>query len=220
PGRAAGRAGAGAPRRAGDAVARHRADDRPGRRAPAGRRARRPLLHAEPVPRDAHHPDRPQDRAAGVTRRRRREIICWPTMQAERSGRRATRARLTGAAVGWGAAACGALVAIGLALTAPGTSVVPPEDAVTRAAIFREMAASEPATRANAARAFPGDPWSADDDFHNHEQWQARAIAARRRIPIETVLRSIDDGLREHWDQPNAAPLVRTVPPCHPRPIY
>ena len=42
--------------------ARHRADHRAGRRAPSRGRARHPLLHAQPVARDARDPDRAQDR--------------------------------------------------------------------------------------------------------------------------------------------------------------
>jgi hypothetical protein len=107
-----------------------------------------------------------------------------------------------------------------VAVTAPRTATRAPDDPAQRAAIFRDFAARESATRANAARSFPGDPWSADDDFHNHEQWLARDIAAGQHIPIEAVLRAIDDGLREHWAPPGSLPLIGTVPPCHPRPIY
>ena len=59
-GGAAGGAGTLPQRRGGHAVAGDRADHRAGRRAAARRRARDPLLHAEPVPRDAHDPDRAQ----------------------------------------------------------------------------------------------------------------------------------------------------------------
>jgi hypothetical protein len=121
---------------------------------------------------------------------------------------------------GWLAAGLAGLLAAGLALAAPGGGGQGREDQATRAAIFREITASELVTRQNAARAFPGDPWSADDDFHNHEQRQARAIAARHRVPIEVVLGAIDEGLRQHWDHPNHPPPIATVPPCHPRPVY
>jgi hypothetical protein len=120
--------------------------------------------------------------------------------------------------LGWLLAALACLLAVGLALAAPTGKSKGPQDAATRAAIFREIAASELISRENAARAFPGDPWSADDDFHNNEAWQARSIAAHRGVRIETVLRAIDDGLRQHWDQSNAGRLIPTVPPCHPRP--
>ena len=130
------------------------------------------------------------------------------------------RARVNAGAAGWAVAAFGVLLAIALAVTAPSESTAVHDDAAMRAAIFREAAATELAARTDAARAFPGDPWSADDDFHNHEQRLARAIAARRGVPIETVLRALDEGLREHWQHPNPQPLIATVPPCHPRPEY
>jgi hypothetical protein len=79
------------------------------------------------------------------------------------------------------------------------------------------MAAAEPAMRADAARAFPGDPWSADDDFHNQEQRRAREVAGRYQVSLATALRAIDEGLRAHW---NPELVIATVPPCHPRPIY
>ncbi len=121
---------------------------------------------------------------------------------------------------GWFVAGAAALLAVGLALTAPAAAPKGREDAAARAAMFREIAAAEWEIREKAARAFPGDPWSADDDFHNHEQRLARAIAARRGVPIGAVLHAIDEGLREHWAEPNPTPLLATVPPCHPRPIY
>lgn len=121
---------------------------------------------------------------------------------------------------GWVVAGAATLMAVGLAFLAPADAPKGREDAAVRAAMFREIAAAEAETRENAARAFPGDPWSADDDFHNHEQRQAGAIAARRGVPLGSALDAIDEGLREHWDHPNPTPLVATVPPCHPRPIY
>lgn len=121
---------------------------------------------------------------------------------------------------GWLVTAALVLVAVARAATAPGAAPADRSDPALRAAIFREMTADETALRQDAARAFPGDPWSADDDFHNHQQRRARAIAARRGVSVETVLRAVDDGLREHWPQANPEPLRATVPPCHPRPVY
>jgi hypothetical protein len=121
---------------------------------------------------------------------------------------------------GWLVTAALALVAVLRALTAPGAPPPERDSAALQAAIFREMTADETALRTDAARAFPGDPWSADDDFHNHQQRRARAIAARLHVSIGTVLRAVDDGLREHWPHANPAPLIATVPPCHPRPVY
>lgn len=121
---------------------------------------------------------------------------------------------------GWFVAGAVALLAVGLALAAPGGAPAGRPEAATRAAISREIAAAELEARESAARAFPGDPWSADDDFHSHEARQAGAVAAGRGLPIGAALDAIDEGLRAQRDRPNPTPLVATVPPCHPRPIY
>jgi hypothetical protein len=121
---------------------------------------------------------------------------------------------------GWLLAALAASLAVGRALSAASGGSNGSVDAATRRAIFGEIEAGEPQARDEAARAFPGDPWSADDDFHNQEKRQVIAIAARRKVPIEAVLEAIDDGLREHWDEPDRALPIATVPPCHPRPDY
>jgi hypothetical protein len=111
-------------------------------------------------------------------------------------------------------------MAVGLALSAPSHKSKGREDAATREAIFGEIESGEARARAEAERAFPGDPWSADDDFHNHERREVEAVAARQRLSIEAVLGALDDGLREHWDHPGRALLEGKVPPCHPRPEY
>jgi len=121
---------------------------------------------------------------------------------------------------GWLVTAALVLVAVARAVTASGAGPAERDDPAVRAAIFQQMTADEAAVRADAARAFPGDPWSADDDFHNHEQRRARALAARLHVSIGTVLAAVDEGLREHWPHSNPAPLTATVPPCHPRPVY
>ena len=90
-------------------------------------------------------------------------------------------------------------------------------DAATRREMFDAMAAVEPLLRREAERAFPGDPWSADDDFHNHEQRQAWKVAFERGATLADGLRALDEGLRDHA---NSQPLPTTVPPCHPRPDY
>lgn len=110
-------------------------------------------------------------------------------------------------------------VAIGRALTANDPASGWRADEATRRSTFRFFAATEASERAQAARAFPGDPWSADDDFHNHEQGAAWEIAAQRRVGVADVLRAIDEGLRDP-SQTAGRPLIATVPPCHPRPVY
>jgi len=110
--------------------------------------------------------------------------------------------------------------AVGRVLTARNSDKSWRADESTRVAMFREIAATESAVRSDAERAFPGDPWSADDDFHRHEQQLAYEAAARHRATVPDALRAIDEGLREHWSHSNPEPLIATVPPCHPRPLY
>ncbi len=93
-------------------------------------------------------------------------------------------------------------------------------DGATREAIFRAEAATESTARQAAAKAFLGDAWSADDDFHNQEQRQARQLAAANGVGIADALRAIDEGLRDHAAHQDPEPLIATVPPCRPRPIY
>ena len=117
-------------------------------------------------------------------------------------------------------AALAAALALGRALSAPSGRSHGSVDVATRRAILQEIEAGEWQARMAAARDFPGDPWSADDDFHNWELRRVHEIAARWRIPIEAALEAIDDGLREHWEEPDRAAPITTVPPCHPRPDY
>jgi hypothetical protein len=121
---------------------------------------------------------------------------------------------------GWLLTAALVLVAVTRAITAPGAAPPERDDRSLRTAVFRQMTADETALRRDAARAFPGDPWSADDDFHNHQQRRARALAARLQLSIGTVLRAVDEGLHERWPAANPDPLTAAVPPCHPRPEY
>ena len=93
-------------------------------------------------------------------------------------------------------------------------------NAAARRAIFEALAPGEASARTDAAGAFPGDPWSADDDFHNHERRAAQSIAAERGFGVADVLRAIDEGLRDHLPSAPREPLIATVPPCRPRPVY
>jgi hypothetical protein len=93
-------------------------------------------------------------------------------------------------------------------------------DEATRVAMFNAMASSEPTARSEGARAFPGDPWSADDDFHLHEIRKAWEVGLDHRAAVADVLRAVDEGVRDNANQADPAPLLATVPPCHPRPDY
>ena len=72
-------------RRRGGRGAGHRADHRAGRRAAPRRRAGHPLLHAEPVARDARDPDRAQDRAPRLTRSRAAPLRPFPRVRSIRT---------------------------------------------------------------------------------------------------------------------------------------
>jgi hypothetical protein len=83
---------------------------------------------------------------------------------------------------------------------------------------YSEIVGREPTMRREAALKFPGDPWSADDDFHEREQQAVRGFAGHQGVPIGDVLRALDDGMHERW--PASASPIAQVPPCRPRLMY
>jgi hypothetical protein len=85
---------------------------------------------------------------------------------------------------------------------------------------FAQLAAKEPAQRAQAATDFPGDAWSQDDAFHAFARSEAAEYARSHGATLQSTLQAFDTGLREHWPtlDGGAAPRAR-VAPCHPRPI-
>jgi hypothetical protein len=83
---------------------------------------------------------------------------------------------------------------------------------------YAEIVGREPSMRREAAVKFPGDPWSADDDFHEREQQAVRGFAGHQSVPIGDVLRALDDGMHERW--PASASPIAQVPPCRPRLMY
>jgi hypothetical protein len=104
------------------------------------------------------------------------------------------------------------------------TGTVPTEVAPASPAqlpkLFADVAREEPAMRAAAAHAFPGDAWSQDDDFHAREQQRARTLAAERGVRLADVLRAIDDGIRGAWPSAPGVHPNPSVPPCRPRLSY
>lgn len=94
-----------------------------------------------------------------------------------------------------------------------------PLAASERESVVAALVAAEPDLRHAAAEAFPGDRWSADDDFHNHELALVRQLAVTRGVPVAAVWDALDDALRLQVEGGSGAPAMRaTVPPCHPRP--
>jgi len=112
-------------------------------------------------------------------------------------------------------------IAVGRALLArPPEPATAPLDAVQRRDAFRFVASDESAERREAAKTFPTDLWSRDDDFHQREMKRARDWARSHHASLPDVLEAVDQGLREHWPHNNPSPLVTTTPPCRPRAIY
>jgi hypothetical protein len=82
--------------------------------------------------------------------------------------------------------------------------------------IARTLAEAEPGARARARLSFPGDHWSQDDDFHNHERRLASALAARHGVDRAAVLANLDADVRS-----GRVPDRRSgAAPCKPRPFY
>ena len=122
-------------------------------------------------------------------------------------------------ALGWAALGAAVIAALVVAATSPSTAVPFRADERTRRALYEAITRAEPGLRVQTAENFPGDLWSADDDFHNAELRMAQGLAASRGVGVADVLRAIDEGLHEHWPVPGPPPSV-TSPPCHPRPDY
>jgi hypothetical protein len=108
------------------------------------------------------------------------------------------------------------LAAAGRVLTAeapPRPPAVAPEVA---AAIAQRLAEAEPAARARSRLSFPGDRWSQDDDFHNHERRLVHHLAARHGLDRAAVLAILDADLRSG----RVPGRLSGAAPCKPRPFY
>ncbi len=84
---------------------------------------------------------------------------------------------------------------------------------------YRDITNREKTIRRESAVKFPGDVWSADDDFHERENEAVRSFANSHEVRVSDVVRAVDDGMREHWPT-NATAIQATVPPCRPRLSY
>ena len=109
-------------------------------------------------------------------------------------------------------------VAVGRAATASSFPRVEPIGSTLAHRAYSEIVNGESSMRREAALKFPGDPWSADDDFHQREQDSVRSFAGHQGAPIGGVLAAIDDGMHDHW-RASGTPIA-TVPPCRPRLMY
>jgi hypothetical protein len=120
----------------------------------------------------------------------------------------------------WAPFAVVCAVALGRALIASVPAYPDTAGDAQRHEVFRHVASDEVPERREAAKTFPTDLWSRDDDFHQKEGNRARDWAKSHHIRFGDALSALDEGLRAHWPHGNATPLVATVPPCRPRAIY
>ncbi len=112
------------------------------------------------------------------------------------------------------------LLAIARAATAQPPPLLSPATESDRHTIFEVIAGEEPTMRRTAAKDFPSEAWSADDDFHSLEQQRAVLYAHQHRFRYSDVLSALDEGMRKGWKPKGGAALRVTVPPCRPRAIY
>ncbi|NUN16470.1 MAG: hypothetical protein HUU55_22810 [Myxococcales bacterium] len=83
------------------------------------------------------------------------------------------------------------------------------------AELIRSHQEREPAWRAKAARQFPGDVWSQDDDFFLSEYRWAKSFWKKHAVAPGIVLMLLDTGLRSRDAEPNVV-----VSACKPRLAY
>jgi hypothetical protein len=111
-------------------------------------------------------------------------------------------------------------LALGRALVASAPETAPGSDDTLDHRLFAAVASEETSMRHEAAKAFPTDLWSRDDDFHRHEGRKTREWAGAHHMRTSDAFRALDEGLRSRWTQTNPGPLTLTTPPCRPRAIY
>ena len=116
----------------------------------------------------------------------------------------------------------GVVIAFALvrALLARTPESAPESDDALEHRLFSAVASDETSMRHEAAKAFPTDLWSRDDDFHRHEGQKTRDWAGAHHMRLSDAFRALDEGLRSRWPNTNPGPLILTTPPCRPRAIY
>lgn len=109
------------------------------------------------------------------------------------------------------------------AVRAPGPPL--PKHSATvleRAEVAEDIAGNERDWMRETAQNFPSDQWSQRDDFHGREWRRASDLAKAKNVPVEDVLRAIDDDIhRSRARGPDATDNrnARAIP-CKPRPFY
>jgi len=84
---------------------------------------------------------------------------------------------------------------------------------------YSHAADAEVGARKAAAGKFRGRPWSQDDEFHSREAKFVRDYSKSHRIPVASLLETLDRGMHEKWPTPGMPPDP-TIVPCRPRLTY
>jgi hypothetical protein len=124
------------------------------------------------------------------------------------------RAGLTG----WSLFALCAVASVVRAATASSAPERRHLTAEERAQVGRAAASEEPNWREHSLHNFPGDRWSADDDYGASERAWAVGEAERRGVPVKEVFQAIDEEV--HASGPLQPPRKAWAAPCKPRPFY
>ncbi len=84
------------------------------------------------------------------------------------------------------------------------------------------VATDEPHWRNKSVESFPGDLWSQRDDFHAQERDRVKDLSEKQKIPVEQVLRAVDEDVRASARRPGVVgdPRGARAVPCKPRPVY
>jgi hypothetical protein len=112
--------------------------------------------------------------------------------------------------------ACAGLVVL-RAATSPAPPPLRHASPAERARFATSVAVQEEDWRAKSADDFPSDIWSQRDAFHGHESAKVTELAKGARVPIEEVLRAIDDDVHKNGHGVNRC---AGAVPVHPRPIF
>lgn len=117
----------------------------------------------------------------------------------------------------------GAIVFVGLTIlvavkvaSAPALAGALRATAEQKAIVAMAIAGEEPGWRKTTEQEFPADLWSQRDAFHGNEASKAKDLAFANRIPVEDVLRAIDEDIHKSRDRDRLAGAI----PCKPRPFY
>ena len=122
--------------------------------------------------------------------------------------------------LGFGIAAVCAAVVMWRAAHAPRPDAGSPLRREERPNVALNVAVNEEEWQKKAEAAFPGDLWSASDDFHGHEAMRVRELARQHKTTYEDILRAVDEDIHRGSKGGRRQDRRASVVPCKPRPFY